>query len=1378
MVLRAAIGDFENAQIYGSLQQNMDESIKDKRYFFLPDIRSFALIALEVVSKMCEKKFQNRYVNYNSEQVPLKLNLEHVISDEDDEFEAQYCYDAEDTCRMFDALHSDEYMADRCLSPNLQESRVRNNSLENLLDRDRPTSPNYTETAKYGSRIPEVISDNEMDDEVAKYSKSTSETQGRRNSLNNKTEATPERCKSPESKSSERNVISKRQSRKDMSKSADRAMTPIVTLKPQSRSMSPSQFTKAMEHGRCVSPDPMNDEMLIELRKEAKDSSKSSKKDKKLSFSKKKSEEKNVLPQKVEAFVNCGDETKKKDGKWLSKPTSILKSITSNDTTVSVFKAKQSDDNNYLDAIQEEDSVVASQSFPNTKSKSKQMKDKSKMNEVWDIIDEQYYTQVNKNANRMLKKTVSGESRSSLWSFISTPEDLDDEDLDDVLDYLPGMTDQRELRKSEVTVNDIMTATQSGKIKDGERKRFSYKDLPHSKFELIDYYELLKARQITIYDVPEDKREMLINVVELKREEKLRKEGKLPNGAIANDAMYDNGMNPGGTTASDANNNAKSQGGKMKIVSFRQSNSHSSPQRQPAIKEEPDPRLERARSAPLKRPRTPLHKTMTSEKNAPEMNPIFVENKSSSSGMAKRNKARSALKRALNNKGHHTGARFDVNRGSNQAKDLMVKYATVKKINVSSVSQNGDDTSKEDKDVVVVPIPTSQSFSITKVNQTSSVDLKRYHSFSSNESGSSIASSVHVKKADVSLTSGELSSLSSQAESDHYETDGHMTDMEGPSKQTSSDKTKQVKRPSSKVDSGFDSGSMSSEMSAGPVQNRNQNFVNTKGNSNPVIKSWARNYKMKEPISNSPAYFGSKFLPHESLPEEQFSVDGHGRPGMAESDNSSDLNDGDSGVILNKKSHSRGQNKSVKNTKEQVSHKVSDNRDKSFAISPDSKYSSFDSRPLSPQGRVISATQQSIKSRPMSPNVRPTDRPMSPNARVMSPIQRPLSAKRSMSPSPRSMSPNVQPTQHRGTATAKTTHKTRPMSPLAKNSTPSRPTSLSPNRDRDHALSPVNRRSKSNDHYQERKTHNSEKRIGIGLSNDTAAGIASKRYRELVKQGVPLRATAVDDNPQPEAAGNADIVLRPGTAESMLEEPVDDQTLFADLESKGFFNSRSRSPSPNKGSSPKRLSNHGGGKSKATKRESRNKRNKDIPLDQIIREKPEGKSSGRKPYRSSSNQHLTVTEDAFLNQPTSEDSETCSIKTNKSNSSTPSGSKPKVMVDAEMVIDRIFSQNNPQDYELDVEVEAALGLDKDPFKSLPEMYGKFKETDRVPNLENIALLNGVDERHIHGCMELASSLHVVTMRDLLPATSDNFDVLRNKLQQVGQLGTVGNQVKR
>lgn len=1336
MVLRAAVGDFEDAQIYGTLQMSLDSSLRDKKYFFLPDIRSFALIALEIVGKMCEKRFQNRYVNYNTENVPMKLNLENVISDEDEEFGAQYGYEAEDTYRMFDAVHpvqvveSDESENEE-IQDDFESKRQANGSLENLVDRGRPMSPEYSANSLKHSGV--YINDSDEDEEVANYNENGRKTENRPMSPASK--GISKACKSPDiSKSHMTQKETTRKSRKDFSRSQNSASALARNKSPPaSRCFSPHQQVIG---NRSASPDPMKDEKLLELRNETNLNPKQGKKERKISFSRKRSEENVFQKNKTqEAFVKSSKEIdNKRRDTWLSKPQSILKSITSNDTTVSVFKAKHNDEESNLDVIEEED-ISTGQSVAN-KTRQIQVKEKPKA-EVWDIIDEQYYKQVNKKAN-MLKKTVSSESRSSLWSFISTPEDLDDDDLDDILDCLPGMTDPTDLRKSEITINDILAERESANRQAETKKKFSLADLLHnkSKFELIDYYELLKARQITINDVPEDKREMLLNVVELKKEEKLRKEGKfVPTTVLKSDDMYENDMFPGasGKMSEPQNDNTKS-----KLVSFRQIKSTSSSYNTP----QQDPRLERARSAPLKRPRTPMHKPSVTK---PEINPAFNDTRAVT--VAKRNKARAALKRAISTKNQQTFGTQDRGRNREQAENFALKYATVRKINAES----SNEALQDNKEYFTVPVPTSESFSVTNVKPAK--DIKRYTSFSSNESASSISSSVHHRRADVSLTSGELSSLSSQAESEHYETDGHMTDIECIPVGNKLHTKPIIKGPSSKVDSGFDSGSMSSEMSDA-FMNRGKHF-NSKTSGKGVVSSWARNCKMVDTLPNSPYNFSSKFMP----PTENMYTENHYSSEIRE--------ESDSGYSGNK---------------ETLSH---DQRKEHWSRSPRRKVMSPTQRPITP------SSKQPEQSGNRGYKCPPNSRPMSPDTRPMSPKTRPITpSSRPMSPDSRPMSPNVRPT-----APYVQKQISRPMSPEARVSTPngdrnrlkksdtfspgrklSKPPSPQPNHARAKSLP---RTVLSGDNAPEDHRHRGRSLSPPGSVKSDTASVASKRYRELVKQGVPLRTSVIDSSPSRKGR-NCDLeppdeaLSRPNTADSVTGRPMDDEELFENLDANGFFAARPRSRSPfNRHSSPSRaVSPKTGSKAKSHRHERRKHRTKQIPLEEIVRENPSGKVPA---HRSPSKNHLAVSEEAFLNQPTSEDSETCSIKTNKSNISTPSGSKPKVMVDAELVIDRIFSQNQPSDYELDVEVEAALGLDKDPFKAVNDLYLNGKSPN-PSNLDSIPLLNGMGQKQIHGCMELASGLHVIAVRDLLPANHESFTTLRTKLQQVGQLGNVGNQV--
>ena len=1249
MVLRAAVGDFEEAHIYGTLQQSLDNSLKDKRHFFLPDIRSFALIALEVVTRMSEKRFQNRYTHYSADHVPLKLNLTSVISDEEDEFQAQYSYDVEDTHRMFHAVHDNDAFSSDESEDNFQIGKKENGSLANL------TSPRRVMSPAFDGRdlsTPDTVVESEKENDVNEEIHTHTNFANRSRSKDKKKQGveTGEFSNTNYEKSK---VNSKKQVSKSKPKSIDNS----------GRKSTPPNISVQSENGRCVSPDPMKDETLQKLRKETKSSASQNKKERKFSFSRKKSEEEIFKNGKMEAFVRSDTEMneKRKDGKWLAKPTSILKSITSNDTTVSVFKAKPTDEENHLDAIEEEDIAPGQSSFPR---QVKVKEAKANKAEVWDIIDEQYYTQVNKKAMNKLKKTVSGESRSSLWSFISTPEDLDEDEMDDILDCLPGMADTFEYRKPEITVSDIMAERDNAKMNESSRKKFNFTKSSKSKFELIDYYEMLKSKQITMNDIPEDKREMLINVVELKLEEKRKKDSTVKT-VIRSDEMYDNNMSPG-------NNNSSN---KMKIVSFRNSQVNSQPQK------EPDPRLERARSAPLKRSRTPVVNKTASEK-APEHNPVFQDTKAIT--YAKRNRARAALRRAIHNKGKQSVPRQVSEKGQT---DFAVKYATVRKV-VACTSDTENEPNEGE--LITVPVPTSESFSVTTHNKRVN-NVKRYSSFSSNGSGSTLSSSERSRPADTSLTSGEISSLSSQADSDHYDTDYHNANIE-----KLSANRKMIPTPSSRVDSGFDSSSISSEMSDAFTNRKlHLNAQFQLGSNKGIVDSWARNYKMIdgnfETKSNN---FVNKSLPPVvSLPEQMESCE--------IANDSKYMHNLDKGgrkaVTQNEKV------RNVRNRKRAVPHRQKESS--SLTISPYTTVSSrpeaLHSRSMSPPSRVMSPVGRPISpSRSLSPastrqhlpkgfDNNKTARPMSPDARPMSPKStnstRPMSPlSRPMSPMDRPMSPNVQPTNNRSIKTAALS---KTMSPTTVGPpTTGHSKAFSPGRKLSRPISPEVPNTNLD-------TSDISDTVSVAESSTSKA---SKRYRELVMKGVPLRTSVVDVNPDDLEEETSDHVKRPATAESMIEDQPDDQELFENLTAKGFFETkpRSRSPSPTKHFNSGQNQNSANNKHNNKNGGTRRKKKKHIPLEEIVRESP------IKAHRSPSENHLAVTDEAILNQPTSEDSETCSIKTNKSSASSPSGSKPKLMIDAELVIDRIFSQNQHENNELDVEVEAALGLDKDPFKGI------------------------------------------------------------------------------
>lgn len=1463
MVLRAAVGDFEDAEIYGTLQQSLDSSIKDKRYFFLPDIRSFAIISLEIVSSMCDKKFHNRHVNYNSDNVPMRLNLEQVISDDDDEFEAQYCYNEEDTHRMFESIHSNEDKCDNDVCCENNQRNRQNLSLENEIEQSWSKS-----VAVNGRKIhiPDKMDTFQISDSETECDVNNCEAQSKSNSpsvLGEIENSVEMKIKNQNFENSDLYNEIKIKGKKD-----DLSLFPNRLKSTENKHVPPKVVETNAGQVRCTSPDPMEDQKLQELRKETKKNLKRTKTDKKQSMNKAKNEENLSSKSLVEAFVKPSTvhEEKRKDGNsWLSKPSILLKSITSNDTAVSVFKAKTVDDENYgtLDAIQEED---ASSSY-NTVFKSKQSKNKA---EVWDIIDEQYYTQVSKKASHQLKKTISSESKSSLWSFISTPEDMDDKDLDDILECLPGMAEPLSPRGTEITVDNIIAERTNAMKREDFKKKFSFTDLSKSKFELIDYYEMLKARKITFEDVPEEKREMLINVIELKMEEKLKRDMLYGKDVLRSDEMYDHDMNPVCYNKSSGNTNAVN--GKAKFVSFRQNQCHSSPHHTPAPKEH-DPRIDRSRSAPLKRPRTPMHKAEQTVKQ-PEINQSGIENKVAT--VAKRNKARAALKRALNSKGHQTIPRND-RKIIVQPPEMNVRFATVRKINVNS-ADNGTCSGNDSGDLITVPVPTSQSFSIT-CNKPNPIDIKRYPSGS--DSTSSLDSSV-CHRADVSLTSGEMSSLSSQAGSDHYETDAHLTDTD--QKVSKTPISKRLSRtPNSKVDSGFDSGSMSSEMSDAFMIRKRPAYVPIQSNSNGMINSWARNYKMIDNLSSAPYDFQGKLPPFiEGLSDDNVDCidicekDRQTKSlnlGCTNNDALGVVTDTDSGVNIpiniqnvhaptskdvlsqSKSSYGNVSGHTVSRTGRQMSRSMSPSfcpmsspsriidiqtHQPSYLESKMPPFNHSTSRPnkplmsnaqsTTPQFRTMLASTQALSSntrpttRPMSPNSRPlspnsrpfspnsrpfspNSRPFSPNSRLMSPTSRPMSPNsrpmssnsRPMSPNNRPMSPNGQlitanviPTDIYSTSNTRARsekHRSRVLPPSRESQLKMETIPFSPGRKLSKPMDASSLSLISAQQTAESGLQSDQLAICNNLNMETVsveeeqvlervAKNATRRYRQLVKNGVPMRATVIEPYPsrvgRDEDQKNTNIEVRPGTADSIYDEAVNDQELFENLDSKGFFTTHNRSPIPLK----KPQANHTSKEVFKTNvpgvKHSKQRTKMKIPLDQIVREEPNG-SSNHRVHRSSSLNHLTVTEEACLNQPTSEDSETCSIKTNKSNLSTPSGSKPKLVIDAELVIDRIFSQNSQQDSHLDVEADAELDLDKDPFKSVQELYLNDKQLKDI-DIDHVELLNGVSQMHIHRCHLLASSLPVINLRDLFPASENSFDNMGNRLKQLGNLGAVGNQL--
>ncbi|XP_052058306.1 uncharacterized protein LOC127698722 isoform X2 [Mytilus californianus] len=292
--------------------------------------------------------------------------------------------------------------------------------------------------------------------------------------------------------------------------------------------------------------------------------------------------------------------------------------------------------------------------------------------------------------------------------------------------------------------------------------------------------------------------------------------------------------------------------------------------------------------------------------------------------------------------------------------------------------------------------------------------------------------------------------------------------------------------------------------------------------------------------------------------------------------------------------------------------------------------------------------------------------------------------------------------------------------------------------------------------------------------------VASKRYRELTKKGVPLRvSTITSDSPKLTDKGQPEVMVNETEDSGNV---TDDQKLFNDLESHGFFkttNTNTLSP-PHK--------QHRKSRKDQPKRKKINK----WKLDDIIREIPEESrspsSSNRSPNHKSffdDSFHNQSGEEAMLNQPhTSEDSETASVQNSAVNSIPSSGvpkqHQPSVVVDAELYIDRVYSnkpaeKQNGQVQLLDPDFDSPLNYER-VYHPMSDMQCMNEYNENVDLDIDVPLLEGMNEKHVINCRKMTTQLNLVSFHDLLPANLENFTTLKTKLQQGGQLGNIGTQL--
>ncbi|XP_076442491.1 uncharacterized protein LOC143281259 [Babylonia areolata] len=354
-------------------------------------------------------------------------------------------------------------------------------------------------------------------------------------------------------------------------------------------------------------------------------------------------------------------------------------------------------------------------------------------------------------------------------------------------------------------------------------------------------------------------------------------------------------------------------------------------------------------------------------------------------------------------------------------------------------------------------------------------------------------------------------------------------------------------------------------------------------------------------------------------------------------------------------------------------------------------------------------------------------------------------------------------------------------------------------------LSPPGRQVHRHHHHHHRHHHHhSHSHSG----SSTSSSAASRRYRELTKKGVPLRVTAVDDGDDntPRAKQRHSSSSKQGlsfhgqhdaTAEVIEEEEGDgpDNALFQDLESQGFFDStdsasnRSSPTRQKKRSMSKRLEVVQGAHPAAGNVPFNHFSNlPPIPsLEDIIKEIPDETGGG-----SCSGDETK----AFLNRPESE----LSIKPLKPPAPKPPTDRlpygkedaqvmdlhrePKVVHDAELVIDRIFSRAQPANTKgSETFVDPALGLDESAIRKLamlPAVADGHDQRDAGCDpddpQQHQPLLIGTDSKHVRYVRSLSDKVELLSRDELLPADARRFDVLRKRLLHAGSFGAIGVQL--
>ncbi|XP_033735411.1 LOW QUALITY PROTEIN: uncharacterized protein LOC117323959 [Pecten maximus] len=1321
MVMRAAIGDFEDSQMYGSIHQNGDTAtLGDKRHFFLPDIRSFALVALEVVSKMCEKRFVSMQYQWNKKVTPETYSSANQGPSYNPAVQGS-ANQAEDYMEVY---HSDSDEEDNLLycgrrqPPGVQSP---GEVIEEIGRRSRSMSPR--------SR-PQSAQSNKS------RSRTLSPDMSRGKFLNSVQTNYPSRLSTPDS-----NVISPEDEYPCFPKN-----TPDGKLSKE-RPLSPGRPSSGRKSpGRPRTP-----------------SKKSKNKD-----------------QAFEAFASEGKKNKLKglkkidSKKWLSKPGSLIRTLTGAETSVSVFKSKELRDDDAEEIDDEEidygqlrakQALMARNDSSNsiTFEKDRHLhRSSSKQSDQWSILSDMDY-----GTSHGLRKTLSTDSRSSMWSNLPLPVEMIDiegggerDHFDAMIGQLPGMTDSLEYHPASSRPGENWNPKFNGSYKPGVYWR---QDGPGpSQFELVDYYDELQGKYVKklqlrggihrtlsgsqiigtpvhrTYSGTQVLHKTSSGLQEILEQAESMEEEEQPQ-------PIDHNLQPSNdNNTPSSNHHSKSQPVKKLKAKI--------------LKDEKSVKLSRSKSLERMTPQNkaaPKSKELSKNEHSvlaptpePNINPEISAHR--------RARARKALKGALvkGNMPHVFPLQRDSKRG--QKREMEIKYANVKKLQTqgSHVDKNTDVNIDMDYNVESGEKrecgPSPQRLEDTGDGQ--ATGIRKYHSFSSNDSTSSLGSSIRLKKTDASLTSGELTSLSSQADHDIDEQTGRDPDL--PSKEVLLRRTMQNK--AKVVDSGFDS--ESSEVSSDVYGHHPHYNFSSDDSAYPDHRDRRLPRKpfyntLKKPSDSSELQMSEKAfvitgfstgstntvetpgdvvdtVAKDSVPTEYVVVDSVVR----DRDFPNDVSDEE--VLEDDLMNSQGKSRIIQVSAAPLTVMSIDQKAFHEQI--------YDSSHVPPSQVSYKA---SVENRPPTPGRSGYRQP------------NPLSSIEDRPPTPGRSGYNRLKS----------------------------PTSANPERS-------VHNRPKT-----PLRRPNSQLEVKSSMQHASPL-VASKRYRELTMKGVPLRVSVIsadgEEKCEEETRVDESEEKSKDVNEELIDNQTDDQKLFDHLESNGFFHL------PPKKTKDKHLSGgifptaHVSRRDQHLKKKRGRSRPNRLALDEIIRELPEDKSPSPRLLspttnilsKDSFNSHSGS--EAMLNQPSSMD-ESESVRPAPVHHVSPMVNQPSVVVDAELYIDRVYSQTQSlepkprqvpmmdPDFDMPVAPERK-GVPLVSYMPVNQelcMDGQVGREEMEDELdEEVTLLSGMDDKHILNCHKLTSDMHLLSFNDLLPAKKENFEILKAKLYEGGQLGSIGFQL--